>query len=155
MEKFFLREITENDILLLFKWANDSEVRRNSFSTAVISLEEHTDWFKKAILDHCTLIYILTDGWADIGMIRFSCDFDAQTAVASYSISKGFRGQGHGGRIIQLAEKVVFAENPEIKTIKGFVKSCNDASRRIFINNGYNESYDPEKDQFVYVKRIN
>ena len=41
----YLRKATIEDMDLLFQWANDPVVRKNSFSTAEISYEEHTKWY--------------------------------------------------------------------------------------------------------------
>ena len=41
-----MRRVTPEDCALLFEWANDPVVRRNSFSSAKISWEEHTAWFE-------------------------------------------------------------------------------------------------------------
>ena len=44
-----LRPVTQDDIKLLFKWANDPEVRLNSFNSKEIKWDEHQKWFKVKI----------------------------------------------------------------------------------------------------------
>lgn len=37
----YLRDAVERDVDLLFQWANDESVRKNSFSTQDISYNDH------------------------------------------------------------------------------------------------------------------
>ena len=43
----YLRVADWGDVDLLFSWANDKEVRKNSFSSEPICYEEHLAWFRK------------------------------------------------------------------------------------------------------------
>ena len=45
----FLREAKWEDMEQLFLWANDKEVRKNSFSMEPISYEEHQEWYEKKL----------------------------------------------------------------------------------------------------------
>ena len=46
----YLRKATIEDRDLLFQWANDPLVRKNSFSTAEIAYEEHVDWYNRVLV---------------------------------------------------------------------------------------------------------
>ena len=85
MERY-LRRATTQDIKLLFKWANDSETRKNSFNTNPISWEEHQAWFARKIADDKSEIYIFMDFFVPVGMVRLDFE-DEHTAVISYSIA--------------------------------------------------------------------
>ena len=41
-----LRKVNLNDVELIFKWANDPDVRNNSFNTNQIVWDEHVKWFR-------------------------------------------------------------------------------------------------------------
>ena len=57
--KLYLRKATENDVDILFKWANDEVVRKNSFSTGQIKYEDHLAWFDKLLKDSNRIQFIL------------------------------------------------------------------------------------------------
>ena len=56
--EFYLRKAGWGDADLLFAWANDKDVRKNSFSERQITYEEHKSWFRKKILDRDTQVYL-------------------------------------------------------------------------------------------------
>ena len=43
----YLRKAQWEDMDMLFQWANDVVLRKNSFSMVPIAYEEHIAWFKK------------------------------------------------------------------------------------------------------------
>ena len=51
-----LRNVISSDKNLLFKWANDPEVRKWSFNKAPITLDEHQIWFEKKLYDSKTIL---------------------------------------------------------------------------------------------------
>lgn len=129
---------------LLFDWANDPEVRAQSFSSDQISLADHEKWFLEKLNSPIAQIWILTDSGTPIGQIR--CDCKGDEAVISYSIALDYRRQGHGTRIIQMAHEQIRLRFPQMKRIVAFVKPENTASRRVFIANGYTD----ESTRFVF-----
>ena len=92
--KGYLRQANKDDMDLLFEWANEESVRRNSFSMRTISYEEHQRWFTQILAktDCKQYIYIL-EGEA-IGQVRLQTDGD--TAEISYSICSAKRCRGYG-----------------------------------------------------------
>lgn len=56
--KEYLKEADENDLLILYEWTNDLEVRKNSFSDKKITLEEHKKWFFDKLKSLKTDMYI-------------------------------------------------------------------------------------------------
>lgn len=150
----FLRKAKWEDMEQLFLWANEKEVRKNSFSMAPISYEEHQDWYRKKLKEESAQMYILCDGSLEVGSLRL--EFDAEGAEISYSIAPEYRGRGYGKELISLAEQKVrqWAEKKESRNdvlreakfgegmsgkavIKARVKPENQASKRIFNKAGY------------------
>ena len=127
----YLREAEWEDMDLLFRWANDGEVRKNSFSVKEIAYEEHVEWFKKKIGGGESQIYIFGNGEHEIGTLRL--DFEGNEAVISYSIAAEYRKKGYGTVMIKLAEQKV----PHRTLMKAWVKEENIASNKIFIKLGY------------------
>ena len=138
MEKYVLREATAEDMMLLFDWTNDSEVRAQSFSTNAISLSDHQNWFSGKLCSDCAQIWILTDDGLPIGQIRCDCNAEDE-GIISYSISCKNRCQGHGKRIVELVREKIQNRFPRVKRIVAFVKPENVASRRVFLANGYED----------------
>jgi UDP-2,4-diacetamido-2,4,6-trideoxy-beta-L-altropyranose hydrolase len=136
-----LRPATSSDCDQYFEWANDPEVRANSFNQEPIQYDVHVRWFYRK-LDFKNQMWVLTKSisntthFADtgcececdhipIGQIRLQQEQD-HTEI-HYSIAKEHRGQGNGRRMIQMA---LF----EVKTwpVVAQVKQINRASRAIF-----------------------
>jgi hypothetical protein len=58
VSKLIFRRAKKEDCELIYKWANDPEVRKNSFSGAAITVENHQKWFESKLADSkysCTL----------------------------------------------------------------------------------------------------
>ena len=137
----FLRKAEREDMEQLFLWANDKEVRKNSFSTAPISYEEHRNWYGNKLQEENTRIYIFCDGDLEVGALRL--EFGREEAEISYSIAPEFRGKGYGQELIFQAEQEVrrWQESipllPGQAVIKAQVKPENQASNKIFTKAGY------------------
>lgn len=136
MGEYLLREATADDMMLLFGWTNDSEVRAQSFSTDAISLSDHKRWFSGKLCSDCAQIWILTDDGLPIGQIRCDCNAEAE-GIISYSIACTHRCQGHGKRIVQMVQEKIKTRFPHVKQVVAFVKPENIASRQVFLANGY------------------
>ena len=67
-----LRKVEYSDINLLYRWANDPIVRKNSFNSAPISFDAHKDWFNKMMDDPSVFQFILMDENTPVGQIRLN-----------------------------------------------------------------------------------
>jgi len=132
-----LRDAVQEDLMLLYTWANDPEVRKNSFSTDQITLEEHIQWFHNVLSREDIKQYILVDEGKDIGQVRLR--IDQENAEVSYSISSEYRHKGYGKAVIALLKEKVKKELPDIKRITAQVKPQNTASKRVFSDAGFLE----------------
>ena len=65
-----LRKAVMDDAELILKWRNDEMTRRNSFSSDVISMDNHVKWLERKFSDNKCLMYILEDDGAAVGHIR-------------------------------------------------------------------------------------
>jgi UDP-2,4-diacetamido-2,4,6-trideoxy-beta-L-altropyranose hydrolase len=139
-EKLRLRPARQDDCKFLWEWANDSDVREVSFSSELISWEEHLQWFKSKLGDRNCLFFIAVDS-ADvpIGQVRFDIVKEKKEAVISVSIDRKFRGKGYGSAIIQLASQMLFSLSG-VNVIQAYIKQNNAASIRAFMKAGYRES---------------
>lgn len=131
----YLRDVEERDKDLLFEWANDESVRKNSFSTHEISYEEHCRWFENMMRNENCKQWILCVDDKDVAQIRLN--IKGGNAEIGYSVEAKRRGEGLGKLILQLTAKRVREEFPYIKKLIAKVKVDNIASLKAFEDNGY------------------
>lgn len=132
-----LRTASEDDAELLFEWANDKDVRNNSFSTHQITHEEHMAWFGQLLANKDARQYILMTGNEAVGQIRVNIEDDS--ARISYSIASDYRRMGYGKLIISLLPDVIRTDFPDVKKLIAEVKPNNIGSRKAFIDNQFTE----------------
>ena len=131
-----LRKVKSTDVDLLYKWANDSEVRKNAFHTEPIPYENHVKWFAKMLENPSVYQYILYQGELPIGQIRLNVE-DGE-ALIDYSISAEHRGKGFGSKLLQLMmEQIVVNKISNVIKLAGQVKYENQASARAFEKCGF------------------
>ena len=86
------RSIQKKDCLKIFEIANDDEVRKSSFNSEKIPLEDHKKWFNNILNDDSVQFYVLEYENDIIGQLRL--DFDEKYPVISISLNKKYRGLG-------------------------------------------------------------
>ena len=134
-----MRTVKEDDIDLLFAWANDPEVRKNAFHTEPIPYETHQKWFANLMNDEKQVQYIFMVDEKPAGQIRLS--ISEEEAVIDYSIAADMRGRGYGKRMLELIREEAGRSYPFIHTLIGRVKKGNPASGKCFAACGYEESF--------------
>lgn len=134
-----LRLATQDDVDLLFGWANEEEVRKNSFSTEKILYEDHVQWFQRLLKreDCKQYIYYVDDVAA--GQVRVTVEGDK--AEIGYSICASCRGKGYGKKMLRLLQEQLKQDMPEVKTLVARVKPENIASQKVFLGLGYEETH--------------
>lgn len=148
-----LRKVNENDIEITYAWALDEKVRQFSFSKGSISYEEHNQWFNKKLKDPSCYFYILTRGAEKVGSIRVDYNSTDHEGIISYLVGSEFHGKGYGTEILQLLEKKMKIDVPDIK-LKGLVMESNIASLKIFEKLGYH-LVSNQQGLLTYLKTIN
>ncbi|GAA4426764.1 hypothetical protein GCM10023188_18050 [Pontibacter saemangeumensis] len=130
-----LRKATLDDRILLFEWANDPQVRQNSFNPDPITLERHTQWFHELMADGKTLLYIAEVDGNPAAQIRFSTS--GGKASISYMISAAFRGLGLGHLVLLRGVEKLKESLAGIEQVEGLVQQENYASVRSFEKAGF------------------
>lgn len=143
----YLRKADATDVDLLFEWANEPEVRKNSFNSELIDYSVHTKWFNKVLSSDNIEQFILMDDDTAVGQIRININEDE--AEISYSIGAKFRGKGYGKKIVKELEEQIKTSYPKIKKLIARVKPSNIASKRVF------ESEDYELKSLKYEHSVN
>ncbi|MGQ0550955.1 MAG: GNAT family N-acetyltransferase, partial [Armatimonadota bacterium] len=132
-----LRAAREDDVRLLWEWANDPDVRAVSFTPEPIAWESHVRWFESRVRDDRCLFYVGVDqSDQPVGQIRF--DREGDEAVVSVSIDRARRGRGYGTLLIELGSRKVLAATGA--PIRAYVKPGNEASVKTFERAGYREA---------------
>ena len=132
------RAIKKEDCLKIFEIANDEEVRKSSFNSDKIPLEDHKKWFENILNDDSVKFYVLEYENDLIGQLRL--DFDEKYPVISISLNKKYRGLG--------LSKILLAKGLELIEGKviAYIKKENIRSISFFESMGF------KKDQEVIIK---
>ena len=148
--KKYLKKVVESDCTILFQWANEKMVRKNSFNSDVITFEEHMDWLKKRLLSKNCYLHIFYLDKNPIGQVRI--DVENEIGTISYSLDKDYRGQKLAIEMLRLLENEIYKSNMKIKVLIGYVKSENIASQKIFQRLQYESKI--ENGKFQYLKYL-
>jgi len=145
---------TVDDVDLVYNWFNDDLVRKHSYQSAKILLEEHQKWFQQKVKDKFSMILIVKIKNIPIGLIRF--DFQRNFSVIGVSIDKNFRGKGLSIPLLIAGANYYFKKysNP----IKAFIKKSNIISVKAFKGAGfhyYKDEMVKGVDSYVYIKNAN
>ncbi len=134
---FYLRRANIDDMMLFFDWVNEKTVRKNSFSTNIISIDNHKAWFEKSLKNKDRYIYVLMKDDLPLGQIRF--DVSDEKAEIDYSIDRSYRNKGLGNLIISLGIEQISKDCNRVKKIVARVKETNVYSQKCFLKNGFEE----------------
>ena len=151
MKDLSLRRVTEADAKQLLEWTNETETRKNSFSSEFVSWENHIAWVKKKLSDENCLFFVLMLRGEPVGVIRLDVNPELKGGVISYSIDRNYRGMGLGSKLLALVEEE--GKKAGLQYLTGSVKPQNIASSRCFLANGY-ELIQETPEELVYRKNI-
>jgi len=136
-----VRDVLPSESALLLEWANDPEVRRQSFSMEPITPEAHESWFRRKLADPLCRIYVGTDGGEPVGQVRFEA-LDERNVEIGISVAASARGRRVGRAMLLRAIRRLFRESA-FETVLARVKSGNAGSRRLFEGAGFAATRDP------------
>ena len=100
-QSFFLRNVIYTDENLLFKWANDPDVRKWSFSKNIISLNEHKIWFYQKLNNSNVLMRIFEVNNTPTGLVRL--EKDNGEIELNFLIASQSHGKGLGSKMLKMA----------------------------------------------------
>jgi RimJ/RimL family protein N-acetyltransferase len=135
-----LRPATGADFLLLFKWANDPETRRNSINAAPVSWDEHLQWVDQVLSQDRYDTFIVVWRGDAVGVVRLSNlfpDVSKTESVGEMSITIDQERRGRG--LDPNAIKAVCRRAP-YRTYLALVKPDNEAAKSAFRAAGFKQS---------------
>ena len=154
-KNIYVRKATIDDLGLYFNWANDDDVREQSFNTSKIEFEDHKGWFENRIKDRdCFMLILENDNNLPIGQVRFQNHRQNHKSVISISIDKKYRGLGYAPKMLEQACDLFFQTFPGF-TIEAYIKETNKASVNSFVNTGFQYSKSLEhhgSNSVLYIK---
>ena len=118
-----IRNVTIEDAQLLFEWANDPEIRENSFHQGAIEWNDHIVWLNNKLHDSSCKMFIFHQNNNPIGFVRLEND---ENAVISVTVASDKRGKGFGTEIIKMACSKFWGKSD--RSIFGYIKESNKAS---------------------------
>ncbi|MFT3909285.1 MAG: GNAT family N-acetyltransferase [Ferruginibacter sp.] len=131
------RRASQEDMELYFTWANDALVRKQSFQTAAIKLEDHQQWFLKKIADkNCIMLVFENDAKDPVGQVRIEKQVHASGFVIGISVDENSRNKGFASKMISDASDHFFSIFPSEK-IYAYIKKDNPGSIKAFEKAGY------------------
>jgi len=133
LKQLKIRNATPSDVDLIFDWANDELVRKQSFTSADIDYDTHREWFSNKLEDENSLIFIIEAQEIPASIVRF--EIGDRSATIGVSIAKEFRGKGFAVTTINMGVDAYF--NSYNLTILASIKPENIASIKSFKKAGF------------------
>lgn len=136
--KLFFRKPSGKDLLLYYKWVNNSLVRKNSLQNKLISFNNHKIWFKKKLLMKKNILLICSDeNNLPLGQIRYDYSKIDDRYYVDISVDEFFRSQGLGDKILKKTLKLIQNKKYIINNLYSKVLKKNLSSIKIFVKNNF------------------
>lgn len=130
------------DAPLFWEWANDKEVRDNSWSPATVELSRHLVWFKDKLESKDSKIYVLESGKDPVAQVRYDRK-SRDEAEIDFSVSSKWRGKGVGTNALRLTREDARSSLGVCRVV-GVVKTNNVGSCRAFQKASFTEGDERE-----------
>lgn len=140
---FMVRAVEPCDERLTLDWANDPEVRQNSFSVGRIDTDSHHHWFSRRMADveNCRFYVVQMMTGLPAGPVRFECVSPGVWEI-HYSLDHCLRGRRVGAAFLNAALDHFRRATTSANMVVGRVKPSNHASQHIFRKLGFSQASD-------------
>jgi len=137
--KLTARRAVEQDCSLLWEWANDPQVRDQSFTQTPISWDDHVKWFQARLAaPACAIFVVLDESQRPVAQVRFEVQENGE-AVIDVSVAAAHRGFGLGASVLREA-CAAFGRESGARPV-AYVKPGNVASLRAFERAGFTRAW--------------
>jgi RimJ/RimL family protein N-acetyltransferase len=136
-----LRRATAADSDRLWRWRNDAETRRASFSEAEVPRADHERWLAETLARSDRRLYVAVAGDADVGTARL--DVAGDEAVVNVTVAPEWRGRGVATALLRALVDEAFAD-ATVTRLVARVRASNPASRAAFERAGFRLTADGE-----------
>ena len=114
------KRVQEKHCDLIFTWANDAEVRKNSFNPTTIAYDTHCKWFESQIASENNAFLLVMLQNNPVGQIRV--EFEENIGIINYSVDKSYRKRGFGTLILKEIPSYLAQNHKNIVVLVGKVK---------------------------------
>lgn len=135
MMKLNLRPVEKEDYETILEWRNDPDVRINSLTQHVISIDENTLYWNEFLDNRKNYASVIVYDAEDIGILKLKY-LDDTTSEVDIFLSKNYRNKGLGPQILMIAKENGIEKG--IKKLVAKIKYDNMASRKVFEKSGFN-----------------
>lgn len=125
------RNATLDDLTLYYEWVNEPVVRKQSYNSNPISLENHLKWYTEKLSSKNCIMYVVEMEKIPIGQIRFEISSE-NIAIISFSVDVNFRGKSLGQGILRTGIAQFNKDHGAKYQLIGYVKKDNIASLKAF-----------------------
>ena len=132
--KLNLRPVNKKDYETILEWRNDPDVRTNSLTQHIISIDEHIRYWNDFLTNESNFAFIATYDNKDIGVLKLK-NMHNNTYKIDIFISKSYRNRGLGSQILNIAKDVAVQKGMEKLIAK--IKYGNEASKKAFEKIGF------------------
>ena len=130
------RKACIKDMQMYFDWANDLEVRKQSYNSSPIDIATHRKWFESAIINDSYDMYVFFDDDSkNVGQIRIQ-KLKNREALIGISIDSKHRGKKYAYEMLILSTEAFFKLNKEFQ-INAYIKESNLNSKFSFEKAGF------------------
>lgn len=129
----YIRSAAKEDAEYLFKLANDSGTRKNSFNPKPIQWSEHKSWFSERLKNPNSNIYIFSTEKQPVGTVRI--DKQEDETIIGVTLDPNYRGLGLGSKIIRMGCNEFWENNENV--ILAYIKKENIGSIKSFEKAGF------------------
>jgi len=145
-----IRPADLSDLRNIFEWRNDSLSRSMSLNSKLVSLDEHSEWYQRSLLNPYRRMYIGIINELKVGIVRFDFDTDTLQSVVSINLNPKLRGNDYGFTLLDKAIRLY--EQSKDTTLMAIIKKGNSASLKIFQKCDFQKK--SENDFFYHLIRI-
>ncbi|AJD92135.1 hypothetical protein JMA_28180 [Jeotgalibacillus malaysiensis] len=130
-KRYFLRNVTNEDMKPVFELSNEDYVRKHSINQSKIEWSDHKNWFKQMIQSEDHVFYVVTDETGQfLGQIRYQ--LEGSSATVSISLGRALAGKGMSGKLMSESISKLQREKKEITQIIAYVSEDNLLSKKLF-----------------------
>lgn len=134
MTKLNLRPVEKKDYEQILEWRNDPDVRLNSLTQHIISIDEHIEYWNDFLMAKTNFAFIATHDNNDIGVFKLK-NVDKATYEIDIFLSKSYQNRGLGSQILKIAKEVAVQKG--MKKLIAKIKYDNEASKKVFEKVGF------------------
>jgi len=129
-----LRPVEKNDYETILKWRNDPDVRINSLTQHIISIDDHIEYWNDFLKNKTNFAFIAIYGNNEMGVLKLK-KMEKTIYEIDVFLSKDYRNRGLGSQVLKIAKEISIQKG--IKKLVAKIKYDNEASKKAFENVGF------------------